>query len=812
MIHMTTDELRLTSLPHPASKISSHWKLPARKVPAAGWNLSSRWKFAARGFPVLGIFIAALLYGSAELSSARAAVVREIAFEQLGDVPVETNSVLAFTSVRVGQDITRTEVSRDVESLRKSGRFTFVAAQIADATAGAGVKVIYQLNPKPRIERIEVTGAEELGNSKVRELLGLGAGDLVDEDVLAFRRIKVQEEYEKKLFPEAKLTFQIVTDQQTGLCVVKVQVEEGEPAHVRNITFPGAQALKESKLRGAMQQKEHWFFSWLTGSGTYKPSELEADCETLRRIYQDLGFLDAKVGPYKIAATGKGFMDIEIPVVEGTKYRFGKVTVTGVTGSIYSEQQIGALVTNRSGDLAAMSAIEGAARNVRMKYTGNGYIATRVAPQFVPRAGTDIVDVELKVTEGHKASIRDIHIRGNRATQDRVIRREITVLPGDEYSEAKVRTSENRLRGLGYFDFVASSPQETADPAKYDLTFEVEEKRTGNMILGAGFSSIDNVVGFFELSQGNFNLFDWPPTGAGQKLKLSGTIGSRRTDAEVSFVEPWFLDRPLALGVDLFRRDERYSSDYNLLNTGGALSLGKRLTGYSRLNVMYGLQEYDVYDVEEDASDTIKEEEGARLKSAVTLELVRDSRDNPFIPTRGSRASAAVQLAGGPLGAETDLYKFTLSATKYFPIWFDHVFSVRGTWASVDHYGDSDRVPIFDRLFLGGARTVRGFDYRDVGPKDENEEPVGGLTSEFLSLEYTIPVVEKVRFALFYDVGMVYEDAFEFSSSDMNSDWGFGLRFDVPGFPIRLDYAFPLETDEFNDGGGRFQFSIGYGQ
>lgn len=759
------------------------------------------------GGAALRLLMTCLVVAAAAVMPARAAVVRQIVIRPQGAAPVDTNSVMAFVSVRPGQNISRNDLTRDVKEMEKSGRFTFVAAQIDEAPGG--VNVVYIVNAKPRISRIEITGADEIGNRKVRELLELGAGDLVDDATLSFKSIAVKDHYAKKYYPDAKLTWTIETDNQTGLAVVRVKVDEGRHAHVRDIRFPGATSVKPAKLLKAMKQKERGFWSWITGSGTYSPDELEGDRETLRRVFQDHGLLDAKIGEPVVTNATARHIEIEIPVDEGRAYSLGNLGLKGVT--LFPEPAVSRVITNKPGEVASMASIEGASRAVREYYSNRGYIATRVTPLLTPRGDGGVVDIVFDVTEGRKAFIRDVLVRGNTVTKDKVIRRELTVYPGDEYSEGKTRNSENRLRNLGYFKFVNAVPEETSDPGKYDLAFEVEEQRTGNLLVGAGFSSIDNLIGFVELSQGNFDLFRWPPTGGGQKLKLRGTVGSLRRDVELSFIEPWFLNRKLSLGVDLYQHDTRYSSDYHLRNTGGDVTLGRPLGVYNRVNLTYGLQQYDVYDIDDDASQIIKDEEGSRLKSSLTLELVRDTRDSYFIPTRGMRSSVSAQFAGGPLGAETDLYKFTAQASKYWSIWFDHVFNVRGVWSSVDYYGDSDRVPIFDRLFLGGARTLRGFKYRDVGPKDENGEPVGGLTSGFASFEYTIPVVEKVRYGLFYDVGMAYPEAFENSWDDLNSDWGMGIRFDIPGFPMRLDYAWPLQADEFNDRkSGRFQFSLGY--
>jgi outer membrane protein insertion porin family len=558
-----------------------------------------------------------------------------------------------------------------------------------------------------------------------------------------------------------------------------------------------------------MKQQERGFWSWITGSGTYSADDLDGDKETLRRLFQDHGLLDVKIGePVVTNTTGKN-IDIQIPVTEGRKYSLGKMDLQGVT--IFPPNDVIKVITNKPGEVASMASIEAASKAVHYYYGNRGYISTRVAPLITPRGDSGTVDIVFNVTEGKKAFIRDILIRGNTTTKDKVIRRELTVYPDEEYNEAKVHNSENRLKNLGYFKFVNAVPQDTADPAKYDIAFEVEEQKTGNLMVGAGFSSIDNVIGFVELAQGNFDLFNWPPVGGGEKMKLRGTVGSKRRDIESSFVEPWFLDRKLALGVDLFQHDERYSRDYYLRDTGGNISLGKALGTYNRLNLIYGLQNYNVYHVATNASETIRQEEGNRLKSSVTLELVRDTRDSVFVPTRGMRSSVSAEFAGGPLGGDTDIYKFTAQASWYHPVIYEHVLNIRGWWSSVDHYGNSDRVPIFDRIFLGGARTLRGFKYRYVGPKDQNGEPVGGDTGGYLSFEYTIPIVEKVRYATFYDVGMAYPEAFDNSWNNLNSDWGMGFRFDIPGFPMRLDYAWPILHDEFNDRkNGRFQFSLGY--
>jgi outer membrane protein insertion porin family len=359
---------------------------------------------------------------------------------------------------------------------------------------------------------------------------------------------------------------------------------------------------------------------------------------------------------------------------------------------------------------------------------------------------------------------------------------------------------------------VNATPVPTEEPEIYDVEFEVTEQNTGQFQVGAGFSSIDALIGYVQLQKENFDLYNWPPVGGGQSVSFRGTLGTKRQDIELDWADPWFLNRRLYFGAGLFRRESRFFSDeYDQRNTGGRLRLGFRVAPFTRLNLTYGLEEIRVYNVDEDASDLIKAEEGRRIKSSLTPSLRFDTRDNPFVPTRGMRANLAFPFAGGPLQGETDIYGAELDVVHYWPIWFEHVFMLRGAIGGVDHYGDSDFVPIFDRLFLGGARTLRGFDFRDVGPKDETGEPIGGGSTWYATAEYTIPLADQFRLAGFYDIGMVHPEPFAYDFGDYNSDVGVGLRIDIPGFPLRLDYAWPLEADDFNDrSSGRFQFSLGY--
>lgn len=754
---------------------------------------------------------------------ATALLVKEVRVETAGHGVADRESVLAYTSLKVGDEFNRMAVNRDVKALQKSDRYSSVSADV-DSMLG-GVVVTYVVDPKLRIGKLEITGADYLGNKKVRDLLEMGVGDLVDDAGLAVHAQKVRDKYNKKYYPYAKLAWTIEPMKEPGMALVRITVTEGKRANVKSIRFVGNSKIRSYVLRKTMKQRTVNWLSWITGAGQYNPDDLESDVESLRKAYLDQGYLDAVVKQPEITMLNPKKIRIAIPIEEGKQYRVGKIELSGA--SLFPTNQVAGVIKVHPGDVASVEQIDNSGQEVKDFYGSRGYIRSIVDYNMDVNIEKSTADVYYKVTEGHLTYIRNIKIRGNSVTKDKVIRRELDVYPGQIYNEVKVRRSERRLRNLGFFSYVNSVPESTAVPDQDDLALDVEEQKTGQFMIGAGFSSVDDIIGFVELSQGNFDIGGWPRfSGGGQKLRMRAQLGTERKDYEVSFVEPWFLNRRLSLGVDLFEHDARFlSDDYNQLNIGGNLTLGKPLGTYNRVNLIYGLESIDVYDVATNASDLIQQEAGTRSKSSLTLEVVHDTRNSVFIPTLGNRSSASAMVAGGPLGGETEIYGFTGRSSHFIPLWFDHVFNLRGYAAMVNDYGDLGRVPIFDRLFLGGPRTVRGFKFRDVGPKvldddsSSSEEPLGGKTAACGTAEYTMPVAEKVRLAAFYDVGIVWADVFKKSDDpevvggdgQVNSAVGVGVRFDFPGFPIQLDYAWPLQTDEYNDRpSGRFSFWIGY--
>jgi outer membrane protein insertion porin family len=338
------------------------------------------------------------------------------------------------------------------------------------------------------------------------------------------------------------------------------------------------------------------------------------------------------------------------------------------------------------------------------------------------------------------------------------------------------------------------------------------------------------------MTQGNFDLFNWPSfTGGGEKLRLRLQVGLKRQDEVLSFVEPWFLDRRLSLGFEAFHNSLNYlSTEFQEQRTGISLHLEKALAEFLRGRIEYNLQDIDET-IDRSASPELQSQHGSRLRSAVAGSMVYDTRDSVFLTTRGSRTELRAEIAGGPFGGDVSLYDLSAQSSVYFPFFDKQVLQLLGAARVVDAFGSSraagtnvvetiinrngtieseyrpvDPVPIFDRYFLGGANTLRGFAFRKVSPRDTNFEPIGGNTSINATAEYSYPIIERVRGAFFFDIGNVYRDAYDFTFKDLKSDVGIGVRLNLPIGPLRLDYGYPVMTDRESGKTGKIQFSVGY--
>lgn len=771
---------------------------------------------------------AALLALLAGLAHAAGETIRDIQVRSLDGFGADNSDVLAVIRSKVGDPLTL--ASQDIKTLETTERFSSV--RVVFEKLDDGVRLVYEVVRRHRfVGPVEIVGVDYFSRSKVEDWLDLKDGAPIDDQVLAVKCNKVRDEYLKRYFPQTQVKAAIEPTAPRGMLAhVHVTIVEGPRLKPDAYVFTGNAALSDKELRTTIGDRP-WYDprSWFTRP-PYSEQQLADAHQHALDAYLDAGYLDARVSNarFEPLPDNPKRATIAFTVEEGARYAVSGVVVTGV--KLFPESQVRAAAGALNvGDVASRKTIQEAAKGIRDFYGSRGYIDTVVSPVAMAETGTVArALVKFEVHESALVTVRNVVIRGNTRTKDKVIRREIPVNPGQIMDEVRIERSEKRLKNLGLFERV-SHTTEPNDPAvtNRDLVFDIAEGRTGSFMIGGGFSSVDKVVGYIQLQQGNFDLMNWPNfTGGGQKARLGAELGSNHQTYEASLTEPWFLDRPMAATVDLYLRERKYD-EYRITRLGGdvgitypvaigsfgikytleQINLDDQLAGTNYWYAVDGRQGPEHY--------SFMNEPDSALNSQVEFSWDYDTRNQVFVPTRGTQAGVFTDIAGAPLGGDNDIIRMGAQYRHWFGLWWKHVLSLRGRLETVDGYGDGD-VPIYDRLFLGGDRTVRGVRYRDIGPKVvtpglTETHPVGGETLGLASAEYTIPLFEAVRFATFSDIGSVTRDSYQFDKLNDSYSWtyGAGIRIDIPGFPIRFDYAIPIKRDNLTRE-ERFVFWIGF--
>jgi outer membrane protein insertion porin family len=734
-------------------------------------------------------------------------IVRSIDVQYTGPDTVSKERILAQIRTRVGQPYSNEVVEQDIAALYKTGSIQNV--RIFAQPQGDGLRVIVAVQTRSILREIVIDGAERVKAQRLRKEIKLKLNQPVNEQQLEEARQKIIEVYQGRGFTDVSVQFRIdPIDEKRGTARVVYTVTEGARGAVRRINFEGNTHFSERVLRKQMKTRGRTPIYFMDKSGRFDEVQLQQDLDKIREFYQDHGYIDVEIKDVRRERMEKGPMVLTIVIAEGPQYHVRKLTITGYQNT--TEQRIRVLLKMKEGSVYSPKQLRDDAKAVADAYGSGGYVDLVVQPEGTP-AGPALIDVHYNIEEGVRSFVNRINIEGNTRTKDKVIRREVLVAPGDVFNTVRVDITKKRLENLGYFAKVETYPEDTDIPGRKDLTILVQEKRTGSLSFGGGFSTVDKLVGFAELTQGNFDLFNWPSfTGGGQKFRLRIQYGTERKDFILSITEPYFLDRRFSLNGQVFYNEANYlSAEYNQRNYGFAMELRKPINAYTSATLGYQLQEVEIFDVAASASEFIQSQKGSFSESKIFSGVVFDSRDNPLLTRRGRRVSFSPYITGGFLGGDTQIYGLNLEASQYFHLPWDTILVINGEIATVSQWGNGTDVPIYERLYLGGSNNLRGFPFREVGPQDENGEPIGGKSMWRTTIEWTFPIIEKARGAIFYDTGFVNSDQWSFGFNHIASDVGIGLRLDLPIGPLRLDYGYPVQRDGYN-GGGRFNFNVGY--
>ncbi len=719
---------------------------------------------------------------------------------------ISRERVISNIRTAPGQPFSQAVIEQDIRNLYGTGEISNV--QVYAEPADNGVAVTMLITPRTVVGEVLIQGATQISEKRLRKELTVKPGETLKQEQLEVDRQKILELYSDKGYSGVEVDYN-ESRGADGRTNVTYNIIEGTKTKIGIISFEGNTIFSSRELQKLLKTKRSNILSPFTKDGKIDDLKLLSDRRAIAEAYQDKGYLDAVVTEVRQEPFKGNSMRLVFVISEGIQYIVGNISVDGFT-RITNERAV-ELFGVKPGELYRPKRIEAGLKSLRDQYGAQGYVDFDPGFQTIS-AGQNVVGISLDAKEGAPSRVGNVNITGNVKTRDKVIRREVPLAPGDLFNTTLVDNARRRIQNTALFEKVDAYPEDTGIQGQKDLTINVEEKRTGQLSFGAGFSSIDSLIGFAEISQGNFDVSNWPNfTGAGQKLRLRGVFGLERQDAQFSFVEPWFLNRQLALGLEAYYREAQYLSDvYDLETLGGAISLNTAVGEYSSLKFEYRIEDIQMTKLDKNATEQfVRSAQEDGVQSQLKLLYSYDRRDSAILTRRGFRFDASAFVMGSFLGGEQESYGLSAEAWQYFHLPGDTIFLINAEAATIDSTGSSSFIPVYNRLYLGGANTLRGFKYRDVGPKDEKGEPVGGHTMVRFTLEYTFPIISRVRGAVFYDLGAVSEDAFDFGG-DLNSNIGAGLRLDLPIGPIRLDVGFPIQTDEFNDSGARFNFNVGW--
>ena len=715
--------------------------------------------------------------------------------EVVGTSRVKVSDILGAISLRVGQSIFAEDVDRAIQSIYRLGRFSDISVEAEPL--GEGKLLRFILVERPLVRGVRFEGNDELEESKLRETVMVKVPDIYDPYQVSRSIDAIKAAYVKEGYYAAQITADSeVNDDNESTVVFKI--DEGPLVRIKEIRFEGNEVFDSGELRDAMETQEKWFLSWLTGRGNYDELLLEQDLERIADLYYNVGHVRVKVRKPVISLVNNNRnMLVLIKVEEGGQYRLGKIDAQG--DLIDRKGEILNRVDLEPGDIFSREKLREGVVVVTDLYADKGYAYVNVAPLTRVNDAEQTIDIMLDIEQGPQVSIERINVSGNTKTRDKVIRREMKLIEGELYSASNLKRSKARINNLGFFETVDITTNEGSAPELIDVNVKVTERPTGTFSIGAGYSSVEGFVGQGSMTQENF-------LGRGWKLNLAGSVGGESTTYQIGLTDPYFLDTRWVLGFELYKT-EREWTDFSRNVTGGALKGGHPVGEYSRILVVYRYDQKEIYDVDPNASLTIREEEGDSTISSITTSFTRNTTDNRLDPSTGGVLEVSWEYAG--VGGDEKFSKYVADYRHFWPLFWGTVFSVHGNIGYVQDMGD-EGVPVDERFFLGGINTLRGFESREVGPRDQvTGDFLGGDTAAFANLEYIFPLVPDVgiKGVAFFDIGNSWGD-----SQDMFDVWrysaGGGVRWRSPLGPLRLEWGYNLDPEPWEPD-TKFEFMIG---
>jgi outer membrane protein insertion porin family len=727
------------------------------------------------------------MLGITEAQQPPPVLVKELTVE--GNRRVQEAVILGRVRTTLGGPFNTSQLSEDVRSVFALGFFDDVQVKVEDFEGG--VKISFIVVERPFVRDVDFVGNKKATAAELQDKIDLKLGNVYNPVDVQRARERMKDFYEDEGYFEVQITPDIEKFADGDVKVV-FTINEGRQMKIDRIVVRGNKGLTDKQIKEAMATQERQYYIL---RGTVQRQRLEDDIERILGLYNDHGFIHARVESHDVSVDReKARVTINIVVVEGAQHLVSGVTLTGVT--LLPETEVLRQLKLKAGDVFSRGKLRESVKSIEELYSNVGRASAEINPR-IETLPNNRIGITVEINEGPTVYVERINIAGNVRSQDKILRREFQMAEGDIFTLRKLQRSRQRLVNLGYFEKVDVTTAPGSDKTKIMVNVDVTERPTGVFSIGGGYSSQDSILGTIDLSQNNF-------LGRGWQTSIRLRAGANTQQGVISFTEPWLFDRPLAAGFDLFNTRRQFI-EYDYDQLGGAIRLSHPFEEFWRWNALYRLSQDEISNIESTASRELQDERGVSVTSLVQGAVSRDSRDNIQAPTRGGTISFVTDVAG--LGGDSQFIKTVASVAHYQPIWLDHILSGRVEGAYGFGWGNED-LPLFERFYLGGSNSIRSYKSRQISPKDDTGERIGGTSSVLGNVEYIVPLPFNVRAALFFDVGNVYGFTTKFDLTDLRMAIGGGLRWLSPFGPIRVDYGFNPDPRP-GDRSGAFNFSVG---
>jgi outer membrane protein insertion porin family len=740
----------------------------------------------------------------------------------LGNVKVEEGVIRGAIKSREGGPFSVEKVREDLRSIFDLGSFTDVQVDIKSTSQGK--EVIFIVVEKPSIKDIVIKGNNKVKLDDIKEKMTLKTRSILNLEKVKEDSESIRKLYFSKGYYGVKVEYK-VDYLETNEAVIMFTISEGPKGRIQKIVFKGNKKIKSSQLKKLMTTKQKNIFSIITKTGVLDEDALKNDIQLLTAYYIDRGYLEAKVSEPKIDLSNPKKIQIEIEITEGPQYHVGDIDFKG--DLLTTKEALFKVLKLKRGAIYSNSAIRRDITALTEKFANQGYAYVEINPETSVDNKNLIVHLTFDIEKKKRVSFEKIQVAGNTKTRDKVIRRELQVAEGELYSATNLNKSRDRLKRTGYFKEVDFTTSRGSTEEKINLDIKTEEAPTGAISFGVGYSSIESVVGTASIS--DKNLF-----GLGYAGSLRASLGFNTQLFRLSLTDPYFLGYPYAAGIDVYHERVEIFESYSWKITGGDLRFGKELTDTLRMDGMYKLENVDVYNVASDAGIYVSSQKGKNTTSAISIGPSIDTRDDYFNPRRGGRHTISIQNAGGVLGGDSEFVKVNGSTSWFFPMPFNSTLNLRAQAGAILPYGGTttvtaqrfdtstspptivpvtvqkDRLPLYEKFYMGGIQTVRGFDYGMAGPIDKiTKEPVGAKYMVVGNIELTFPLAREIglKGAVFLDIGKAWgAGAPGVAAREIETNRGIkigvgpGIRWQSPFGPIHIDLGFNLNPKKGEKG------------